>query len=74
MIDARQRLRLPSGESKTYYSLPQFETPGTASLSRLPVNLRTCRICSNSCSLTSRKPQGRFEETHDYLVETGPVP
>ena len=25
MIDARQRLRLPSGASSTYYSLPQLE-------------------------------------------------
>jgi aconitate hydratase len=40
MIDARQRLRLPSGESTTYYSLPQLETSGIASLSRLPVSVR----------------------------------
>src|SRR5689334_919720 len=40
MIDVRQRLRLPSGESTTYYSLPQLETSGTARLSRLPVSLR----------------------------------
>ncbi|MGE0704562.1 MAG: aconitate hydratase [Vicinamibacterales bacterium] len=40
MIDARQRLRLPSGASRTYYSLPQLEKAGVASLSRLPVSLR----------------------------------
>src|SRR4029079_7949209 len=40
MIDARQRLRLPSGESKTYYSLPHLDKSRAASLSRLPVSLR----------------------------------
>jgi aconitate hydratase len=40
MIDTRQRLRLPSGTSRTYYSLPQLEQTGIASLSRLPVSLR----------------------------------
>jgi aconitate hydratase len=40
MIDTRQRLRLPSGESKTYYSLPRLEHTISASLSRLPVSLR----------------------------------
>src|SRR5678815_4958154 len=40
MIDSRQRLRLPSGESKTYYSLPQLDKSRAASLSRLPVSLR----------------------------------
>ena len=40
MIDVRQRLQLPSGESRTYYSLPQLEKRGVASISRLPVSLR----------------------------------
>ena len=40
MIDVRQRLPLPSGASSTYYSLPQLETLGVASISRLPVSLR----------------------------------
>src|SRR6187401_2868655 len=40
MIDIRRRLRLPSGASSTYYSLPQLEKTGAASLSRLPVSLR----------------------------------
>jgi aconitate hydratase len=40
MIDARQQLRLPSGESRTYYSLRSLEKSGGASLSRLPVSLR----------------------------------
>jgi aconitate hydratase len=40
MIDTRQLLRLPSGTSRTYYSLPQLEQTGIASLSRLPVSLR----------------------------------
>jgi aconitate hydratase len=40
MIDARQRLRLPSGASSTYYSLPQLERTGVANVSRLPVSLR----------------------------------
>jgi hypothetical protein len=34
MIDARQRLRLPSGATGTYYSLPQLEDSGIARLSR----------------------------------------
>jgi aconitate hydratase len=40
MIDVRQRLRLPSGGSGTYYSLPLLETQGVGRLSRLPVSLR----------------------------------
>jgi aconitate hydratase len=40
MIDVRQRLQLASGASSTYYSLPQLETKGVASISRLPVSLR----------------------------------
>ncbi len=40
MIDVRQRLKLPSGTSKTYYSLPQLEKKGFAGVSRLPVSLR----------------------------------
>ena len=40
MIDARQRLRLPSSESMTYHSLPRLEQSGAANLSRLPVSLR----------------------------------
>jgi hypothetical protein len=28
MIDTRERLRLPSGESAAYYSLPHLERPG----------------------------------------------
>jgi aconitase A len=40
MIDARERLRLPSGESTTYYSLTRLERSGVASLSRLPVSIR----------------------------------
>jgi aconitate hydratase len=40
MIDARHRLRLPSGASGNYYSLPQLEQSGIARLSRLPVSLR----------------------------------
>ena len=40
MIDVRRRLRLPSGASSTYYSLPQLEKTGFAGISRLPVSLR----------------------------------
>ena len=40
MIDARQQLRLPSGPSRTYHSLPQLERIGMGRLSRLPVSLR----------------------------------
>jgi aconitate hydratase len=40
MIDVRQRLALPGGASSTYYSLPQLEKSGVASISRLPVSLR----------------------------------
>ncbi len=40
MIDVRQRLTLPSGGSAAYYSLPQLEKSGVASISRLPVSLR----------------------------------
>ena len=36
MIDVRQRLRLPSGASSTYYSLPQLETDR---------GRRACRDC-----------------------------
>lgn len=39
MIDTRQSLTLPSGESRAYYSLPHLEKGGF-SLSRLPVSLR----------------------------------
>jgi len=40
MIDVRQRLELLSGASGTYYSLPELEKRGVASISRLPVSLR----------------------------------
>jgi aconitate hydratase len=40
MIDVRQRLRLPSGDSKTYYSLPDLGKSMAANLSRLPVSVR----------------------------------
>jgi aconitate hydratase len=40
MRDVRQRLQLPSGASRTYYSLPQFEKLGVGSIARLPVSLR----------------------------------
>jgi aconitate hydratase len=40
MIDVRQRLQLPAGGSATYYSLPQLETMGMRSLSRVPVSVR----------------------------------
>ena len=40
MINVRKRVRLPSGASGTYYSLPQLERSGVASISRLPVSLR----------------------------------
>jgi aconitate hydratase len=40
MIDARRSLRLPSGASGAYYSLPELERSGIARLSRLPVSLR----------------------------------
>jgi aconitate hydratase len=40
MNDVRQRLRLPSGGSGTYYSLPELEKMRGSSLSRLPVSLR----------------------------------
>ncbi|MFI5399123.1 MAG: aconitate hydratase [Candidatus Binatia bacterium] len=40
MNDIRQHLQLPSGASGTYYSLPQLEKSGVASISRLPVSLR----------------------------------
>ena len=40
MIDVRQRLDLPSGMSRTYYSLPMLEKTGIARLSRLPVTIR----------------------------------
>ena len=40
MIDVRQRLNLPSGMSRTYYSLPMLEKTGIARLSRLPVTIR----------------------------------
>ncbi|MGH9256672.1 MAG: aconitate hydratase, partial [Vicinamibacterales bacterium] len=40
MIDVRQRLQLPSGAPGTYYSLPELEKRGLASISRLPVSLR----------------------------------
>jgi aconitate hydratase len=41
MIDTRQRLELPSGDSGVYYSLPSLEkTRGGRKLSRLPVSLR----------------------------------
>src|SRR3954468_5781776 len=40
MIDVRQRLNVPSGTSRTYYSLPMLEKSGIARLSRLPVTIR----------------------------------
>ena len=40
MIDVRRRLDLPSGTSRTYYSLPMLEKTGIAGLSRLPVTIR----------------------------------
>jgi aconitate hydratase len=40
MIDVRQHLDLPSGVSRTYYSLPLLEKSGIARISRLPVSLR----------------------------------
>jgi len=40
MIDLRQRLRLSSRESATFYSLPLLEQKGVAKISRLPVSLR----------------------------------
>jgi hypothetical protein len=43
MIDARQRLRLPAGESKTYYSLPRLEKSGAVLDQRLAHQLETAR-------------------------------
>jgi aconitate hydratase len=40
MLDARRRLDLPSGTSRTYHSLPLLEERGVAKISRLPVCLR----------------------------------
>ena len=40
MLDARRRLELPSGASRTYHSLPLLEESGVAKISRLPVCLR----------------------------------
>jgi aconitate hydratase len=40
MIDVRQRLRLPSGQSADFHSLPQLETLGMGRVSRLPVSVR----------------------------------
>ena len=40
MIDARQRLELPSGATGTYHSLPLLEKRGIANISRMPVSLR----------------------------------
>jgi aconitate hydratase len=40
MIEARQQLELPSGESGLYASLPLLEKKGIAPLSRLPVSVR----------------------------------
>ena len=40
MIDVRQRLNLPSGKSRTYYSLPTLEKAGIGRLSRLPITIR----------------------------------
>jgi len=40
MLDARRRLELPSGASRTYHSLPLIEERGIARISRLPVCLR----------------------------------
>jgi aconitate hydratase len=40
MMDVRRRLDLPSGTSRTYYSLPMLEKTGLARLSRLPVTIR----------------------------------
>ena len=40
MIDVRQRLELPSGESRSYFSLPRLEEAGFGAISRLPASLR----------------------------------
>jgi aconitate hydratase len=40
MMEVRQRLQLPGGASRTYYSLPELEKRGLARISRLPVSLR----------------------------------
>jgi aconitate hydratase len=40
MIDVRQHLKLPSGKTAAYYSLPLLEKKSGAQLSRLPVSLR----------------------------------
>jgi aconitate hydratase len=40
MIDVKRRLDLPSGESRTYCSLPALEASGIARISRLPVTIR----------------------------------
>ncbi len=40
MIEVRRLLQLPSGESRTFFSLPVLEQAGIAEISRLPVSLR----------------------------------
>jgi len=40
MIDVRERMKLQSGVSRTYHSLPHLEKRGIANVSRLPVSLR----------------------------------
>jgi aconitate hydratase len=40
MIDVKRQLDLPSGASRTYWSLPTLETSGIARISRLPVTVR----------------------------------
>ena len=40
MIDVRQKLALPSGSTRAYYSLPRLEQAGVAAISRLPVSVR----------------------------------
>ena len=40
MTDVRESLRLTTGASATYYSLPQLEKRGISNVARLPVSLR----------------------------------
>jgi aconitate hydratase len=54
MIDVRERLRLSSGESATYYSLPLLEQKGMTDLSRLPVCLRI--LLESVCAISRRPP------------------
>jgi aconitate hydratase len=41
MIDVRQSLEGPSGEGREFHSLPLLEKKGIATISRLPVSIRT---------------------------------